>query len=102
MMMKVYEGNILTCDHNDTVVGYLVEQDGRIIYTGNVLPEEYSQTERVVLGNGALIPAFADTHIHFASFATFHAGLNVMNARSNAEDDSFPGVSGEILGLFRT
>ena len=84
-MMKVYEGNILTCDHNDTVVGYLVEQDGRIVYTGNVLPEEYSQTERVVLGNGALIPAFADTHIHFASFATFHAGLNVMNARSNAE-----------------
>ena len=83
--MKVYEGNILTCDYNDTVAGYLVEQDGRIVYTGNVLPEEYNQAERVVLGNRALIPAFADTHIHFASFATFHAGLNVMNARSNAE-----------------
>lgn len=83
--MKVYEGNILTCDAQNTVVRYLVEQDGRIVYTGNTLPGEYETAERVQLGARALIPAFADTHIHFASFATFHAGLNVMNARSNAE-----------------
>lgn len=84
-MMKVYEGNILTCDKNDSVVRYLAEQDGRIVYVGDILPEAYSNWERVELGSQALIPAFADTHIHFASFATFHAGLNVMNARSNAE-----------------
>ena len=84
-MMKVYEGNILTCDKNDSVVRYLAEQDGRIAYVGDILPEVYSNWERVELGSQALVPAFADTHIHFASFATFHAGLNVMNARSNAE-----------------
>ena len=84
-MMKVYEGNILTCDKNDSVVRYLAEQDGRIVYVGDILPAAYSNWERVELGSRALVPAFADTHIHFASFATFHAGLNVMNARSNAE-----------------
>ncbi len=32
-----------------------------------------------------LIPSFCDTHQHFASFSSFHAGLNVMDCRSNAE-----------------
>ena len=41
-MMKVYEGNILTCDKNDSVVRYLAEQDGRIAYVGDILPEAYS------------------------------------------------------------
>ena len=36
-------------------------------------------------GDQALLPAFVDTHQHFASFATFHAGLNVMDAESNQE-----------------
>ncbi len=83
--MKIYKGNIITCDKNDNVYNYLVEDDGKIIYTGNSLPEEYSVGEVTDLGEKALIPAFADSHIHFASFATFHSGLNVMNARSNAE-----------------
>ena len=83
--MKRYEGAILTCDKEHTVAKHLVEENGKIIYVGDTLPEAYQQCEAVLLGDRALIPAFADTHIHFASFATFHAGLNVMNARSNAE-----------------
>ena len=83
--MKIYKGNILTCDKNDNVFNYLVEDCGKIIYVGDVLPEEYKNGEMVELGEKALIPPFTDSHIHFASFATFHAGLNVMNARSNAE-----------------
>ena len=59
-MMKVYEGNILTCDKNDSVVRYLVEQDGHIVYVGDILPEAYSNEERIELGSRALIPAFAD------------------------------------------
>ena len=83
--MKIYKGNILTCDKDDNVFNYLVEDCGKIIYTGNSLPEEYAGGELIDLGEKALIPPFADSHIHFASFATFHAGLNVMNARSNEE-----------------
>ena len=83
--MKVYEGAILTCDRNDRICRYLVEDGGKILFVGDELPESYAAAERVALGERSLIPSFADSHIHFASFALFHAGLNVMNATSNGE-----------------
>ena len=83
--MKVYEGAILTCDANDQVARYLVEDGGRILYVGDELPERYISVRHERLGKKVLIPAFTDSHIHFASFSTFHAGLNVMNAASNEE-----------------
>lgn len=83
--MKCYEGTILTVNKNDDVCHYLVEDEGRIVYVGNELPETYSESERISLGKKVLIPAFADTHQHMASFSTFHAGLNVMEAESNKE-----------------
>lgn len=83
--MKVYEGSILTCDAHDSVFRYLVEDNGRIVYVGNELPSEYAKCERTELKNRALVPAFGDSHIHFASFATFRVGLNVADAKSNAE-----------------
>lgn len=83
--MKIYKGTILTCDQYNTVYKYLVEHDGIIRYVGNRLPLKLKDSPIIDLGKKALIPAFADTHIHFASFAAFHSGLNVMNAKSNAE-----------------
>lgn len=83
--MKVYHGAIICCDEANTVASFLAEDAGRIIYVGDELPAKFRDWERVELGERALIPAFADTHIHFASFATFHAGLNVMEAKTNAE-----------------
>lgn len=83
--MKIYEGSILTCDSQDRVCRYLVEDGGRIVYVGDELPAKFASVSRVKLGGRALIPAFGDSHIHFASFATFHAGLNVSDAKSNAE-----------------
>ena len=49
------------------------------------MPWRFAAAERVELGRCALIPAFADTHQHFASFSAFNAGLNVMEAESNGE-----------------
>ena len=83
--MKVYKGTVITCDEKNTVAKYLAEDGGKILFVGDELPEEYKDFETVELGSRALIPSFADTHIHFASYATFHSGLNVMNARSNGE-----------------
>ena len=83
--MKCYEGTILSVNKNNDVFRYLVEDGGRIIYVGNTLPERYSDAETVELGKLTLIPAFVDSHQHFASFSTFQAGLNVMEAGSNAE-----------------
>ena len=65
--------------------GYLVEDKGRIVYVGNELPEQYKNVQTVELGKKVLVPAFVDTHQHMASFSTFHAGLNVMDAESNGE-----------------
>ena len=83
--MKCYKGAILSVNANNDVFNYLVENQGRIVYVGNDLPEEYVDVEMVDLGSRALIPSFVDTHQHFASFAIFHSGLNVMDAESNEE-----------------
>ena len=83
--MKVYHGTILSVNARDEVFSYLVEDGGRIAFVGNELPERYASAPCVELGERALIPPFADTHQHFASFSAFNAGLNVMEARSNEE-----------------
>ena len=83
--MKVYEGKILSVNAKDEVFRYLVEDGGRIAFVGDELPERYAAAPRVELGDRALIPPFADTHQHFASFSAFNAGLNVMEAESNDE-----------------
>ena len=81
--MKVYIGDIVSANSSDLVFRYLVEDAGRICYVGNLPPEKYASAERVVLDGRALLPAFVDTHQHFASFSTLNAGLNVMDAASN-------------------
>jgi predicted amidohydrolase YtcJ len=83
--MKIYEGNILSVNARDEVFRCLVEDGGRIVYVGDELPETWAAAPRVALGERALIPPFADTHQHFASFSAFNAGLNVMEAESNEE-----------------
>ena len=83
--MKCYEGTILSVDDNDGVYRYLVEEKGQIIYIGNELPDAYKSIDTQSLGNHVMVPAFIDTHQHFASLSTFNAGLNVMEAESNEE-----------------
>lgn len=83
--MKCFKGNIITVNENNDVYQYLVEDKGRIVYVGDDLPYKYRTGQMIALGKKALIPSFADTHQHFASFSTFHAGLNVMDAGSNTE-----------------
>ena len=83
--MKCYKGTIISVDANDGVYKYLVEDNGKILFVGNELPSEYKGAEMIDLGSKALVPAFVDTHQHFASLSTFNAGLNVMEAESNEE-----------------
>ena len=83
--MDIYEGTILTVDKDDDVCRYLVVDDGRVAYVGDELPAELAHHPVQSLEGRALAPSFVDTHEHFASFSTFNAGLNVMEARSNAE-----------------
>ena len=83
--MKCFKGKIITVNKNDDVFKYLVEDKGLIKYVGDELPEKYMDCEQIDLKDAVLVPSFADTHQHFASFSTFQAGLNVMNATSNKQ-----------------
>jgi predicted amidohydrolase YtcJ len=83
--MKVYEGAIISCDRENHVYQYLVEDKGRIIYVGDDLSPDLGGAPREVLGEKSLIPCFGDTHLHFASYALFNAGLDVRSAGSIPE-----------------
>ena len=83
--MKTYEGTIISCDRENHVYRYLVEDRGRILHVGDALPAEYEGSPREVLGGRSLLPCFGDTHLHFASYALFNAGLDVRSARSLPE-----------------
>ena len=83
--MKCFKGDILSVNSKNEVFQYLVEDDGVIKFVGNTLPEEYQSIDIIDLKGKALLPAFVDTHQHFASFSTFYAGLNVMEAESNEQ-----------------
>jgi predicted amidohydrolase YtcJ len=82
--MKAYLGTIISCDSGHRVHRALVEDSGKIAYVGDSLPPEYSKAERIELGSRALCPAFADTHIHFMSYALFSAGLDLRDAHDIA------------------
>ena len=50
--MKVYEGAVLTCDAENKVFRYLVEDRGKIVYTGEELPEEIPPKEQDIQDSG--------------------------------------------------
>ena len=83
--MQVFKGNIITVNKHNDVVNYLVENKGMIEFVGNQLPDKYANWPTIDLKDKALIPAFVDTHQHFASFSTFNSGLNVMDCSDNQQ-----------------
>ena len=83
--MTVYKGTIISADANNGIYSYLVEDNGRIVFVGDELPGEYSGAAVIELGEGALMPTFADTHSHFASYAVLATTVRLDKAKSNAE-----------------
>ena len=83
--MRIYHGNILSCDDKNHVYQYLVEDRGIIRFVGDRLPEEFAAEAVTELGMKALLPSFVDSHLHFASMALFQSGVNVMSAENNKE-----------------
>jgi predicted amidohydrolase YtcJ len=67
--MHVFEGTIIDCTEAGKTARFLVEAGGRIRFVGDKLPVEFAAVPRTQLGKRALIPAFADSHLHFVSFA---------------------------------
>lgn len=81
--MRVFQGNIISCDENNSVYQYLVEDYGKIVYLGDKLPASCTgDVEHIELGERALLPAFGDSHIHFSNWALFNSTFDVRSARN--------------------
>ena len=82
--MQVFHGSIITCDGNNSVYEYLVEDKGRILFTGDDLPEKYSKSKnKIELIERALLPSFGDGHLHFSNWALIaSAFFDVRGARN--------------------
>ncbi len=83
--MTVYKGTIISVDSKSGIYKYLVEDKGRIAFVGDQLPAEYQSATVRELGKGAMLPAFVDTHSHFASFAVLATTVRLAHAQSNAQ-----------------
>jgi len=83
--LKVYHGNIVSCDEKNSVYSYLVEENGKIAFLGNDLPIKYRGEAPIELHEKALLPAFGDTHLHFSSFSYFASTVDVRDAKTHSE-----------------
>jgi len=85
--MKLYKGNIVTCDSKNSVYKYLVEDKGKILFAGNELPGNYkiSGSNTIDLGEKALLPSFGDGHLHFSSWALINSSVDVRDAKNIKE-----------------
>jgi len=84
--MQIFHGDIVTCDQNNSVFEYLVEENGKIIYIGDEPTRSYlHSSERIELGSRALLPAFGDGHIHFSNWAVFNSTFDVRNVTTLEE-----------------
>ncbi len=82
-MQRFENGVFVSCEDENRVFSVLVEDGGRILFTGDEIPERYRDVpSRVDLRGACVVPAFGDTHLHFASYALFQATLDVRDARN--------------------
>jgi len=86
--MRVFKNaDFISCEDKNRIFKYLVEKNGKIIFTGDQLPEVCARAELIDLKNRCVVPAFADTHMHFASFAFFNSGLDCRDVHDFAQLD---------------
>lgn len=85
--MTIFEkGTFISCEDNNRIFTVLIEDQGKIVHTGDTIPEQFSTLrDRINLKGQCIVPAFGDTHMHFESFALFNATLDVRNARDFEE-----------------
>lgn len=70
-----------SCEEENKTYRVLVEDKGRIVWLGDALPKAFQNEPTVDLNGATVVPAFADTHIHFESFALFNSTVDVRNAK---------------------
>ncbi|GAB6154597.1 amidohydrolase [Desulfosporosinus burensis] len=94
--MRLYEnGEFISCEDENRTFKVLIEDQGKIVFTGDRLPDEYAGIkQRVDLGGKCVVPAFADSHLHFASFSLFLSTPDVRTVRDFNE-------MGDVINMYR-
>ena len=75
----------ISCEDTNQIYTTMVEADGKIVYLGTDIPAQYEGCPQYDLNGACVVPAFADTHIHFESFSLFLSTLDSRNV-SNFEE----------------
>ncbi len=83
--MHIWHGTIITCDDENNVANYLVEREGRIVFVGNELPDSYRKAQVIELGEKAIIPAFADSFLHYSSYSILKDAYFAVECASSDE-----------------
>jgi predicted amidohydrolase YtcJ len=84
--MKAFvNGRFISCEDTNKRFSVLVEDKGRIVFAGDVLPQEYAHAKKTDLAGKCVVPAFADTHMHFESYALFSSTVDVRDVKNFAE-----------------
>ncbi|MFH1080600.1 MAG: amidohydrolase [Pseudomonadota bacterium] len=85
--MQIFENaEFISCEDQNRIFQVMVEDRGRIEFTGNHLPETFRAVPtRIDLQGRCILPAFADTHMHFESFAFFRSTFDVRHVQNFAE-----------------
>ncbi len=72
----------LSCEEENRIFSVMAEEKGRIVYTGDQVPDRYAHCPTIDLGGGCVVPVFADTHMHFESYALFQSTVDVRDCRN--------------------
>jgi len=75
-------GNFISCEDENRVFSVMVEDKGKIIYTGDEVPEIYSSARVTDFRGKTVVPVFSDTHMHFESYALFQSTVDVRDCES--------------------
>ena len=79
-MQAFVNATFLSCEEENRIFSVLVEDKGRIVFAGNELPVQYAGSRKVDLKGASVVPAFADTHMHFESYALFNSTVDVRDS----------------------
>ena len=82
--MHIFErGVFISCEDENRIFSVLIEDNGKIVFTGDFVPDAYQGVRtRTDMKGLCVVPAFADTHMHFESFCFFQEHLDVRSATS--------------------
>ncbi len=79
-MLKIYKGNIIFTKEAEAFTafksGYIGVDNGKVVFTGESIPEAYQYGVVEDFGENLIIPGFVDLHFHAPQYANLGLGFD--------------------------